>query len=98
MVTLPVNKLRAQVRGPVLVPSDRDYAAEVSGFDPSVRPRADVAVGATTAEDVVTAVEFAREHRLRVSVQGSGHADLPALDTMLIGNNLLHRNRNIRLI
>jgi FAD binding domain-containing protein len=89
MVTLPVDKLRARVRGPVLVPSDRDYAAEVSGFDPSVRQRADVVVGAATTEDVVAAVDFAREHRLRVSVQGSGHADLPGLEGgMLI---TLHR-------
>ncbi len=80
MLALPVHELRAQISGPVSVPGDDGFVAEVSGFDPLVVPRPDVAVGAASADDIAAAVRFARRHGLQISLMGTGHADLPALD------------------
>ena len=60
------------------MPGDDGFVAEVSGFDPLVVPRPDVAVGAASADDIAAAVRFARRHGLQISLMGSGHADLPA--------------------
>ena len=95
MLTLPIHELRARISGPVLTPADDGLAAEISGFDPSVVSRPDITVGAATAADVAMALDFASRHRLQVSLLGSGHADLPALEGgMLI---TMHRMTDVRV-
>jgi FAD/FMN-containing dehydrogenase len=95
MLTLPIHELRAGISGPVLTPADDGLAAEISGFDPTVVSRPDITVGAATAADVAMALDFASRHRLQVSMLGSGHADLPALDGgMLI---TMHRMNDVRV-
>src|SRR5664279_1906599 len=69
-----VAGLSTQVAGPVLVPGDDGYPAEHTGFDLSVPQRPALIVGATTTDDVVTAVRFARSHRLLLACRPPGTA------------------------
>lgn len=71
---MEIDALIGLVQGPVFVPGDGGYDAERAGFQTASRHRPDVVVGATGAEDVRAAVEFAGEHGLPVAVQGTGHA------------------------
>lgn len=68
-----IEKLAAQVQGPVLCPGEDDYDEERAGFNLALRHRPDVIVGAARTEDVATAVEFAAAHGLPVAVQATGH-------------------------
>jgi FAD/FMN-containing dehydrogenase len=65
--------LRADVCGPVLVPTDPAVSTETAGFNAAVRHRPDVVVGATCAADVAAAVRWAAERGLSVAVQATGH-------------------------
>lgn len=67
------TELSALVAGPVLTPSDPGYAEEVAGFNTAVTHSPDIVVGATSTQDVVEAVRYARAHGLAVSVQSTGH-------------------------
>lgn len=69
-----ISALDDRVRGPVLAPENDGYDAERAGFQTAAKHLPDVVVGATGAEDVRTAVEFASENGLPVAVQGTGHA------------------------
>lgn len=69
-----ISALSDRVWGTVLAPDDDGYDAERAGFQTAAKHRPDVVVGATGAEDVRTAVEFAGENGLPVAVQGTGHA------------------------
>jgi FAD binding domain-containing protein len=62
-----------QLTGEVFRPGQDGYAEEVAGFQTAVPSEPAVVVGATTAEDVVTAVRFAAAHDLPVAVQATGH-------------------------
>jgi FAD/FMN-containing dehydrogenase len=68
-----IDALSRRVSGPVLRPSDADYDAERDGFQTAARHRPAVIVGAAGAADVQAAVKLAREHRLPVAVQATGH-------------------------
>ena len=70
----------------VLVPGDEGYPAESTGFDLSVPQRPALIVGATTTDDVVAAVRFARSHGLFVGVQATGHGPTVAADGGLLIN------------
>src|SRR4051812_28768149 len=84
------DELRAAVSGPVLEPNDAGFDEEVSGFNLAVQQRPEVVVGATSTDDVVAAVHFAREHRLPVRVQATGHgAHHPITDGLLLSTSRL---------
>ncbi len=68
-----VEDLRRRVHGPVYVAGDDGLAAEVAGFNLAVQHTPAVAVGATCAADVATAVSWAGAHGLKVAVQATGH-------------------------
>ena len=68
-----VDDLRRRVHGPVYVAGDDGLAAEVAGFNLAVQHTPAVAVGATCAADVATAVSWAAAHGLKVAVQATGH-------------------------
>ncbi|MES1212257.1 MAG: FAD-binding protein, partial [Leifsonia sp.] len=71
---LDVAGLRSRVAGPVLTPGDDGFADEVAAWIRNFDHTPQVAVGVTSAADVVAAVNFAREHSLPVRVQATGHA------------------------
>ncbi|CAM4222126.1 FAD-binding oxidoreductase [Nocardiopsis rhodophaea] len=68
-----IDTLAERVRGPVLRPGDIGYVEECSGFQTAFQQRPSVVVGATGADDVRAAVEYAVERDLPVGVQASGH-------------------------
>jgi FAD/FMN-containing dehydrogenase len=70
---MEMDALIGRTRGPVFVPDD-GYDVERDGFQTAARHRPDVVVGATRANDVRAAVEFASAHGMPVAVQGTGHA------------------------
>ena len=81
-----LEELRMTIRGDVLTPTDAEY--------PSVRPAYNLmhpgspalVIRPTGTADVVGAVNFARAHRLLVSVRGGGHsiAGLSSVDGGLL--------------
>src|SRR3954470_13301018 len=74
-----VFALRSQVAGPVHVPGDSSYDAEISPWIANTVHSPDVVVGATCAEDVEAAVQFAIQYGLSVSVQATGHGATTAI-------------------
>ncbi|GGK76130.1 FAD-binding oxidoreductase [Streptomyces flaveus] len=62
-----------RVRGPVFRPGQDGYEEELSGFQTGYRHEPAVIVGATGAEDVRAAVQFAVSGDLPVAVQSTGH-------------------------
>src|SRR5690242_11524504 len=68
-----VEDLRRRVHGPVFLAGDDGLAAEVATFNLAIQHTPAVAVGATCAADVSTAVAWAVAHDLRVAVQATGH-------------------------
>jgi hypothetical protein len=74
-----VDELRTAVAGPVHVPGDPQYDSEISPWIANTVHTPDVVVGATCAEDVAAAVQFAIRHGLSVSVQATGHGATTAI-------------------
>lgn len=80
-----LEQLRDVVLGPVLTPDDPGFAEEVSGSNLAIAHRPPVAIGVTSAADVVAAVRFAAEEGLPVRVQATGHgAHHPITDGVLL--------------
>lgn len=74
--TLPraaLGVLADRLTGRVLTRHDHDYADAVTMFNASVTNRPDVVVQPRSTADVATAVRFAREQGLELSVKGGGH-------------------------
>ncbi|MGW0513546.1 FAD-binding oxidoreductase [Streptomyces olivaceoviridis] len=80
-----VAGLRAAVVGPVLEPADAAYASECATYNLAQPTTPALAVGATSAEDVAQAVNFATRHGLAVAVKNAGHQMAPSI----AGNSLL---------
>ncbi len=71
--TLPVTELRASIRGTVLTPGDPGYDEARTVWNAMIDRRPAMIARCTDTADVRAAVNFAREHRLLVSVKGGGH-------------------------
>ena len=83
--TMSAEELSGGLDGPLFLPGQPGYQAEVDGFDRSVTHRPAVVVGAASAADVVAAVRFARANGLGVAVQNTGHGvSVPADGAVLI--------------
>lgn len=70
---LDLTPLRSRVTGPVTGPDDAAWDQARAAWNLAVDQRPVVVVHATGPADVVAAVEFARDHGLRVAPQGTGH-------------------------
>jgi FAD/FMN-containing dehydrogenase len=68
-----VPDLRQRHRGPVITPADDSYVAARATFNGMVDRRPELIVRPLDAEDVGTAVRFAREAGLPLAVRGGGH-------------------------
>ncbi|WP_030170505.1 FAD-binding oxidoreductase [Spirillospora albida] len=68
-----MKELASKVQGPVFVPGADGYDDERTGFQLAAPHRPAVIVGATCAEDVRAALEYAAAHDLPVAVQSTGH-------------------------
>ena len=67
------RELRSRLSGQLLMPADEGYDAARSVFNAMIRRRPALIARCATAEDVVHALAFAREHDLLVSVKCTGH-------------------------
>ncbi|MEV7004446.1 FAD-binding oxidoreductase [Streptomyces sp. NPDC093982] len=75
----------SEIHGPVLRPGDDGYADEVTGFNLAALHTPDVVVGATDADDIVTALRWASATGTPVAVQATGHgANFPIDHGLLI--------------
>lgn len=74
------HPLQAEVAGPVLLPGDPGYDAEVVGFNLAYPHHPDVVVGATCTADVVAAVGHAAQNGMPVGVQATGHGIVTLVD------------------
>ncbi|BEL05832.1 FAD-binding oxidoreductase [Actinoplanes sichuanensis] len=79
-------KLTAEVVGPVLIPGDERYAAEVATWNLSLSHQPVVAVGATCVSDVQAAIRFASAHALPVAVVATGHGAFVSADGAVLIN------------
>jgi FAD/FMN-containing dehydrogenase len=71
--TIDVERLRAGVRGPVILPADPGYDAARAIWNGAIDRRPACIVRCTGVADVVAAVRFARERDLLVAVRSGGH-------------------------
>ncbi|ANF32319.1 FAD-binding protein [Leifsonia xyli] len=83
--TSAVARLRDAIAGTVYLRGDEGLAAEVACFNTAIRHDPDIVVAVTTEQDVVEAIAFARDTRLPVRVQATGHgAEAPIVGGMII--------------
>jgi FAD/FMN-containing dehydrogenase len=68
-----IQELKTRLRGPVLDSDDAGYDEARRIWNAMIDRRPGVIARCETADDVVEAVNFAREHALLVSVRGGGH-------------------------
>jgi len=68
-----VSQLKSKFHGQILTRSDPDYDAARKVFNAMIDRRPSIIARCGTSEDVVQAVNFARQHGLLVSVRGTGH-------------------------
>lgn len=69
-----IETLRAQVAGSVIGPQDDGYDAARGVFNAMIDRRPAVVVRAANHDDVVTAVNHARENGMDLAVRGGGHS------------------------
>jgi FAD/FMN-containing dehydrogenase len=74
MATATVSGLRQEVRGEIVTPDDKGYDEARKVYNAMIDRRPAVIVRARGTEDVVAAVNFARESDLPVAVRGGGHS------------------------
>ncbi|HEX6869880.1 MAG TPA: FAD-binding oxidoreductase [Micromonosporaceae bacterium] len=79
------DSLAQQVCGPVFLPGDEGFAAEIFAWNVATVHQPAVVVGATDAGDVAAAVRWAARHELPVAIQATGHGQYtPAAGGLLI--------------
>ena len=69
-----IDGLSERVSGEVITPSDEGYEEARKVFNAMIDRRPSVVVRCTSTEDVVAAVNYARENELDLAVRGGGHS------------------------
>src|SRR5690242_10891677 len=83
--------LAARMGGPVYVPGDAGYDAEVAAANLAVHHTPDVVAGVTSTADAAGALRFAAERGYRVTVQSTGHgAHAPIASGLMISPRRLN--------
>jgi FAD binding domain/Berberine and berberine like len=68
-----INEFKADLRGELLRPGDRDFDAARRVFNGAINKLPTLIVRCAGVADVISAVRFARVHELLVAVRGGGH-------------------------
>ena len=68
-----LGNLKMRLRGPVLVPGDAGYEEARSVWNAMIDRRPALVVRCLGTADVITCVQFAREHNLLLCIKGGGH-------------------------
>jgi len=68
-----IAALRKQLRGPLLLPGEPAYDEARSVWNAMIDRRPTLVARCLDVGDVVTAVNFARDHNIPLSVKGGGH-------------------------
>ena len=68
-----IEELRTQLRGPILLPNDAGYDEARSIWNAMIDRRPAAFARCLGLADVVTCVNFAREHSLPLTIKGGGH-------------------------
>jgi FAD/FMN-containing dehydrogenase len=68
-----IGELRAAMDGPVILPGDAEFDDRRRVWNGGIDRSPSVIARCTSAADVATAVRFAREHGLEISVRGGAH-------------------------
>jgi FAD/FMN-containing dehydrogenase len=71
---LDIDRLRADVRGPVITPDDRAYDAVRTVMPGDIDGHPAAIVRVADADDVAAVIEFARESRAELAVRCGGHS------------------------
>jgi FAD/FMN-containing dehydrogenase len=74
MATAPPTELRDQIRGETVTAEDSGYEEARKVYNAMIDRRPRVIVRAADADDVVTAVNYARANDLPVAIRGGGHS------------------------
>ena len=81
MIGLNIGELRDRVRGDVVTPDDAGYEEARRVFNAMIDCRPAAVVQPVGDDDVVAAVNFARENRLDLAIRGGGHS-VPGFGTV----------------
>ncbi len=68
-----IHQLKSRFRGELIVPGDQQYDAARTVFNVSIDRRPALIAQCASPDDVIQAVNFARQENLLVSVRGTGH-------------------------
>src|SRR3954447_184230 len=90
-----LRTLRALSTGAVVSPTDSGYDEARAAWNLAADQRPDAVAVPENETDVAFAMAYAREARLRVSVQGTGHNPLPLGD---MSESLLIRTHRMRRV
>jgi FAD/FMN-containing dehydrogenase len=92
-----IAQLREQVRGDVVTPDDAGYEDARKVYNAMIDRRPGVVIRPANVEDVIAAVNFARESGLDLAVRGGGHS-VPGFGTVDDGVVIdLSRMRGVRV-
>jgi FAD/FMN-containing dehydrogenase len=92
-----IVQLREQVRGEVVTPGDAGYEEARKVYNAMIDRRPGAVVRPVNADDVVAAVNFARENGLDLAVRGGAHS-VPGFGTVDEGVVIdLSRMRGVRV-
>ena len=74
--TVPIERLRTELKGRVITPQDADYDALRAVMNGAVDRRPAIIARVADAEDVARAIAFAREAGLEIAARSGGHSSV----------------------
>ncbi len=72
------HQLKSRFRGELIVPGDQQYDAARKVFNVTIDRKPALIARCAIADDVIQALNFARQEKLLVSVRGTGHGRIGA--------------------
>src|SRR5215468_2606619 len=73
MAAIQIEQLRSSVRGAIVQPGDEAYESSRKVYNGMIDKHPALIVRCVDVADVISTVNFAREHGLTLAVRGGGH-------------------------